>query len=78
LLYASIMDDDVYRELLSSNLTSGIQLTGANLHQFETVARMGAVVAKQDGLQEEGQVWCIGCIDGSMSRADVERQPLNS
>jgi hypothetical protein len=48
-----IMDDGIYRKLLSSNLTSCIQLTGANLHQFEPVTRMRAVVAKQDGLQDE-------------------------
>jgi hypothetical protein len=49
----TIIEDDVYRELLSSNLTSGIQLTGANLRQFEPVARMRAVVAKWDGMQDE-------------------------
>jgi hypothetical protein len=53
LLYASIINDDVYRKLLSSNLTIGIQLTGSKLRQFEPVARIRAVVAKKDGPEDE-------------------------
>jgi hypothetical protein len=48
-----IRDGDVYRKLLSSDLANGIGLTGAKLRQSEPVARMRAIVAKQDGLQDE-------------------------